>query len=88
MKQSGELNRRKDITVNKDQPSAASLDTLDSLVGCFAEQCTTCLHEHCMFPNCICDMCCTKQSTPNAESQRTNDSDTGAQKGSSSSSED
>ena len=34
MKQSGELNRRKDITVNKDQPSAASLDTLDSLVGC------------------------------------------------------
>ena len=34
MKQSGQLNRRKDIMVNKDQPSAASLDTLDSLVSC------------------------------------------------------
>ncbi len=34
----------------------------DKFEHCFAEQYTTCPHDHCKFPDCICDTCCTKES--------------------------
>ena len=55
------LHERRKARMNNENMTTTKPD------GCFAEQCDACSADHCMFPNCLCDTCCTKKSKPKAE---------------------